>query len=137
MVLSYLSNRGAQLKLMHVVSFFSGFHNKDVAFFHIASRTLIEADLIFNLPCIEQYSHTKSSGSLLSLSKYFNPHTYLHRQFVWSMGKDKRCLPCLPCLTISESHTILMSRDAQTVASWNFDRIIPCHGVCQQNMLFI
>lgn len=92
----YSSNCGAQLKLMRVVSFFSGFHNKDVAFFHLASRTLIEADLIFNLPCIEQYSNSKSSGSLLSLSKYFNPHTYLHRQFVWWMGKDKRYFACFP-----------------------------------------
>ncbi|KAF9028771.1 hypothetical protein BDZ89DRAFT_1133398 [Hymenopellis radicata] len=30
--------------------YFSGFVNKDVAFFHPASKTLIEADLLFNLP---------------------------------------------------------------------------------------
>lgn len=101
----YSSNCGAQLKLMRVVSFFPGFHNKDVAFFHVASRTLIEADLIFNLPCTEQYSNSKSSGSLLSLSKYFNPHTYLHRQFVWRMGKDKRYFACFP---LSRPQPLLM-----------------------------
>lgn len=37
-------------------SYFSGFRNKDVAFLHIASRTLIQADLLFNLPATEQVS---------------------------------------------------------------------------------
>ena len=35
-------------------SYFSGFKNKDVAFFHQASKTMIEADLLFNLPATEQ-----------------------------------------------------------------------------------
>jgi hypothetical protein len=35
-------------------SYFSGFKNKDVAFFHSTSKTLITADLIFNLPATEQ-----------------------------------------------------------------------------------
>ena len=35
-------------------SFFSGFKNKDVAFFHPESKTLVQADLLFNLPCYEQ-----------------------------------------------------------------------------------
>jgi hypothetical protein len=34
--------------------FFSGFANKDVAFFHVASKILIEANLLFNLPGNEQ-----------------------------------------------------------------------------------
>lgn len=36
------------------LSFFSGFKNKDVAFFHPQSKTLIQADLLFNFPCHEQ-----------------------------------------------------------------------------------
>lgn len=35
-------------------SYFSGFRNKDVAFLHSPSKTLIVADLIFNLPATEQ-----------------------------------------------------------------------------------
>jgi hypothetical protein len=35
-------------------SFFSGFGNKDVAFFHPESKTMIQADLLFNLPGYEQ-----------------------------------------------------------------------------------
>jgi len=37
-----------------IPSYFSGFRNKDVAFFHVASKSLIEADLLFNLPANEQ-----------------------------------------------------------------------------------
>lgn len=35
-------------------SFFSGFKNKDVAFFHPESKVMVEADLLFNLPGNEQ-----------------------------------------------------------------------------------
>lgn len=37
-----------------ISSYFTGFKNKDVAFFHPASKSLIEADLLFNLPAREQ-----------------------------------------------------------------------------------
>lgn len=32
--------------------------NKELVFFHKTSKTLIEADLLFNLPATEQYSRT-------------------------------------------------------------------------------
>jgi hypothetical protein len=51
---------GLFLLLMRVpFSFFSGFKNKDVAFFHPESKTLIEADLLFNLPAKEQVCFTR------------------------------------------------------------------------------
>lgn len=40
--------------LIYVHSYFSGFVNKDIAFNHVASRSLIVADLLFNLPANEQ-----------------------------------------------------------------------------------
>ena len=43
-------------------SYFSGFKNKDVAFFHKGSKTLIEADLLFNLPGNEQVSDASCSA---------------------------------------------------------------------------
>lgn len=88
---SYFLQR-TSYELIALSSFFSGFVNKDVAFFHTASKTLIQADLLFNLPCTEQYSNTKSSGSVPLISSYLNPHTYLHRQFLWMTGKDKACV---------------------------------------------
>ena len=35
-------------------SYFSGYVNKDIAFYHKASKTVIAADLLFNIPGTEQ-----------------------------------------------------------------------------------
>ncbi|KAI6006982.1 hypothetical protein EDD15DRAFT_2358055 [Pisolithus albus] len=78
--------------------YFSGFRNKDVAFLHVASKSLIEADLLLNLPATEQYS---------------------------------KCSRWIPQATLKPTDLIdfrAMKRDARKVASWDFDRIIPCHG---------
>ncbi|KAI8986645.1 hypothetical protein BD414DRAFT_416221 [Trametes punicea] len=91
--------------------YFSGFKNKDVAFYHPKSKTMIEADLLFNLPAIEQHSMTGSSGKFPLFSK-FNPHMWVHKRFAWTLGVDKEA----------------MKRDVKTVAGWDFERIIPCHG---------
>ncbi|KAJ7484472.1 hypothetical protein FB451DRAFT_1128633 [Mycena latifolia] len=91
--------------------YFSGFKNKDVAFFHPASATMIEADLLFNLPCTEQYSKTNSSGAVPFFGG-FGPSSWLHTKFATAMGEDKAA----------------MKRDVKTVADWDFQRIIPCHG---------
>jgi len=91
--------------------YFSGFANKDVAFFHAASKTLIEADLLFNLPGNEQYSKSKSSPKLPIIGS-IDPFGGIHKRFVSSQAKDINA----------------MREDAKTVASWDFERIIPCHG---------
>ncbi|THH13984.1 hypothetical protein EW146_g6295 [Bondarzewia mesenterica] len=89
--------------------YFSGFKNKDVAFLHEPSKTLVEADLLFNMPAIEQYSRSWFSGR----TPFFgNPYSTLQKKMMWSLGVDKEA----------------MKRDARTVAGWDFNRIIPCHG---------
>lgn len=42
-----------------------------------------------------------------------SPHRLGHKIFLWMAGKDKKA----------------MRRDATTVAEWDFERIILCHGV--------
>ncbi|KAG6840431.1 hypothetical protein C0991_006743 [Blastosporella zonata] len=91
--------------------FFSGFKNKDVAFLHVDSKVLIEADLLFNLPANEQYSKSSTSASIPFISG-LSPTSWLHPRFLWGLGTDK----------------VAMKRDAKTVASWDFEKIIPCHG---------
>ncbi|KAF8156782.1 hypothetical protein B0H34DRAFT_473433 [Crassisporium funariophilum] len=92
--------------------YFSGFKNKDVAFLHRTSKTLIEADLLMNLPAKEQYSKSSSTpSSILGMAK-FGPSSWLHPRVTWNLGVDKKA----------------MTKDAKTVAGWDFDRIIPCHG---------
>ncbi|KAH8116183.1 hypothetical protein DFH11DRAFT_1266963 [Phellopilus nigrolimitatus] len=90
--------------------YFSGFKNKDVAFLHARSRTLVEADLLFNLPAHEQYG---GHAPWFPFAAALSPYTALHRRIVWALGEDKDA----------------MRRGARTVAGWDFDRVIPCHGV--------
>ncbi|KZP25643.1 hypothetical protein FIBSPDRAFT_855572 [Athelia psychrophila] len=92
--------------------FFSGFKNKDVAFLHKDSKSLIQADLLFNLPANEQYSRS----SFPAFGR-MGPASWLHQKAVASLGVDKAA----------------MRRDATTVAGWDFTRIIPCHGDVIEN----
>jgi len=90
--------------------YFSGFQNKDVAFFHPASKSLIEADLLLNLPAIEQFS--KAGSGHFPFANHVSPGTWLHQRFLGGVSTDKAA----------------MRRDAKAVAGWDFTRIIPCHG---------
>ncbi|KAF4581266.1 hypothetical protein EYR40_002852 [Pleurotus pulmonarius] len=84
-------------------SYFSGYASVDVAWLHVASKTLIQADLLFNLPGTEQYSKTKTSPKIPIFGK-LDPYGSLQKHF------------------------LAMMQDARTVAEWDFERVIPCHG---------
>ncbi|CAA7269313.1 unnamed protein product [Cyclocybe aegerita] len=93
--------------------YFTGFKNKDVAFFHRSSKSLIEADLLLNLPAKEQYSKSNEVTSTLLLRfGEFGPFSWLHRKFTGGLAVDQDA----------------MRRDAKIVSGWDFNRIIPCHG---------
>ncbi|KAG6914966.1 hypothetical protein DXG01_014189 [Tephrocybe rancida] len=90
-----------------------GYEDEDVAFLHVDSKVLVQADLLFNLPANEQYSKSSSSATLPIVGGLgLSPTSWLHSRFVWGLGTDKED----------------MKRDARTVASWDFEKIIPCHG---------
>jgi len=50
-----------------LLSYFSGYQNKDLAFHHPRSKTLIVADLLFHLPANEQVLSSNSFSKLLCL----------------------------------------------------------------------
>jgi hypothetical protein len=100
---------GFEQEIQHI--YFTGHVNKDVAFYHADSKTLIEADLLLNLPATEQYSQTKSWLPLVGFGLY--PGSAIQKFFV-TKGMTNN---------FEE-----MKRDAKAVAAWDFDRIIPCHG---------
>jgi len=100
---------GFESEIQHI--YFTGHKNKDVAFYHADTKTLIEADLLLNLPPTEQYSQTKRWLPLFGFG--LNPYSAIHRFMVTKV-----------ITTDSEA----MKRDAKAVAAWDFDRIIPCHG---------
>ncbi|KAJ7201703.1 hypothetical protein GGX14DRAFT_159998 [Mycena pura] len=98
--------------------YFSGFANKDVAWFHVASKTLIVADLLFNLPGTEQYSKSKkATDARVPILGKIDPFGNIHKRLVWGQGKDKAA----------------MTRDAKTVLEWAPERIIMCHGDVIEN----
>ena len=93
-----------------------GHLNKELVLVHRHSKTLIEADLLFNLPALEQYSGSSSSAGILG---FLSPFRHLkadsgaHRWFNQNMAcKDK------PSFTAS----------IRQLHKLDFDRLIPCHG---------
>ena len=63
-----------------------GHASRELVFLHKPSRTLIEADLLFNLPAREQYSktHEGPSGLLTKIANTFmsaTPPATLHKRF--------------------------------------------------------
>ncbi|KAK0449581.1 uncharacterized protein EV420DRAFT_1646907 [Desarmillaria tabescens] len=91
--------------------YFSGLINKDVAFLHEASKIMIHADLLLNLPGTEQYSKSSASGKVPIIGS-LDHEAWLHPRFTWSMGINKEA----------------MKNAVKTVDGWDFQRIIPCHG---------
>ncbi|KAF2126013.1 hypothetical protein P153DRAFT_298307 [Dothidotthia symphoricarpi CBS 119687] len=94
--------------------------NKEIAFLHRPTRTLIQADLMFNLPATEQFSRSgvdANSGILtkifVALQSTYGSATAQKRVVWWGTSASDR------------------SGFAKSVArmdKWDFQRIVPCHG---------
>lgn len=94
--------------------------NKELVFFHKPDKILIEADLIFNLPATEQYSRTKDGAESGILTRFFvglmsaRGAAKWQKRFIWyaASAKDRPDF----------------SKSMSRINSWDFERIIPCHG---------
>lgn len=94
--------------------------NKELVFLHKPSRTMIEADVIFNLPATEQFSRTGVNANSGILTKLFGSimntkgNAIWQQRFLWyAAGANDR-------KGFAESVAMMKK--------WDFDRIIPCHG---------
>ncbi|KAM0750026.1 hypothetical protein T439DRAFT_326896 [Meredithblackwellia eburnea MCA 4105] len=95
------------------VDFGASFRNQDIAFLHTPTKTLIEADLLFNLPAKEQFSKTEDSPNMTLVTGWLQPGTTMHKRMFWYLlCKDRQG----------------MATAAKAVSDWDFDRVIPCHG---------
>ncbi|KAF1353324.1 hypothetical protein BDV97DRAFT_346310 [Delphinella strobiligena] len=94
--------------------------NKELVFNHRPSRTLIEADLLFNLPATEQMSKTGESAETGILTKLFVGMNNTKGDAIW----QKRFL----WNGASSSDRPAFNQSMARIDKWNFDRIIPCHG---------
>ena len=94
--------------------------NKEIVFNHKPSRTLIEADLLFNLPATEQMSKTGLDPTSGFLTRFFcalnntKGEATWQRRFIW--------------YAISAGNRPDFNASVSKIAKWDFERIIPCHG---------
>jgi len=101
------------------VEYWDGHSSREIVLLHKPSRTMVEADLLFNLPASEQYSRTGENagkGWATRLAHFFMNTTPGHK------GQQRLNWYVLPKDKAS------FAASARKVAAWDFDRIIPCHG---------
>lgn len=94
--------------------------NKELVFFHKPSKTLIEADLLFNLPATEQFSKTGQDASSGILTRAWIGLNNTKGTAVW----QKRML----WYVLSSSDRPGFGESAKRIQKWDFENIIPCHG---------
>lgn len=98
-----------------------GHGNRELVFFYRPDKTMIEADLLFNLPANEQYSRAPKDEKETTgfASKIFNNvqspegDAKWMQRFTWYLAVKDRT-------SFNES--------VQTMSQWDFKTIIPCHG---------
>jgi len=93
--------------------------NKELVFCHKSDRTLIEADLMFNLPAYEQFSRTNDDPTKGLLTRLMNSLQNTAGTAIW----QKRFIWYL---TVKDKSSF--NQSVKKINQWDFDRIIPCHG---------
>lgn len=97
-----------------------GHGSRELVFLHKPSRTVIEADLLFNLPAHEQYSKTPEKSKPNFLTKLVlpllstAPPAMGHKRFAWWI--------------LSPRDRPAFTESVRRIEQWDFDRLIPCHG---------
>ncbi|KAL8726947.1 MAG: hypothetical protein Q9166_006368 [cf. Caloplaca sp. 2 TL-2023] len=94
--------------------------NKELVFCHKPDKTLIEADMMFNLPAHEQYSRTTEKATDGIFTKFFTAfqntvgEANWQKRFLWyvASGPDRKGF----------------NESVRKINGWDFDKIIPCHG---------
>lgn len=94
--------------------------NKELVFFHKPSKTLIEADLLFNLPATEQYSRTGMDATAGIFTKLFGVVQNTQGTAVW----QKRIL----WYVFSKGDRDGFGKSMKRINGWGFENVIPCHG---------
>lgn len=108
----------------------SAHRNDELMAIHHPSGTLLEGDMLFNLPPTEQYSRSYLPFwyRLIGNGSSMSPGGALHQRMMGGIVSDHACvflsLHCRsPQLTAS-----LARKELEPVFAAKFDRIVPCHG---------
>ena len=101
------------------VEYVASHGNKELVFCHRPSRTLIQADLVFNLPATEQFSRDKEDATSGLATKFFSTLTNTkgtaiwQQRFIWyAVAKDKKDF----------------AASVQRIDGWDWDAMMLCHG---------
>ncbi|KAK3310771.1 uncharacterized protein B0T15DRAFT_507406 [Chaetomium strumarium] len=96
--------------------------NKELVFLYKPDKVLIQADLMFNLPAVEQYSRVPDAEKprLGMLGKMFGGMQSTEgealgmKRFLW--------------YAISRKDRTGFNESVRRIAGWDFETIVPCHG---------
>src|SRR6201994_856307 len=94
--------------------------NKELVFVHNPSKSLIEADLMFNLPATEQFSKSGQDPNSGILTKLF---ILLNGTGGKALGQKR-----LLWYGLSSSDRKGWDASVAKINKWDFDTIVPCHG---------
>lgn len=100
--------------------YFPSHPNREIVVFHKPTKTLLEADLFFNLPATQQFEKEKGGARQGILTKLFTPvwstsgTAIWQKRFIWYLLAAKNRNEWKESLTI--------------INRWDFERVIPCHG---------
>ena len=94
--------------------------NKELVFFHKPSKTVIEADLLFNLPATEQYSKSGIDATTGIFTRLFAGVQNTKGNATW----QKRLL----WYAFSSSDREGFNKSVKRINSWGFENVVPCHG---------
>lgn len=101
-----------------------GHVNRELVFLYRPERVLIEADLMFNLPAIEQYSKApeadRSAAGIAGIAdRLFQGVQSTQGDAIW-MKRFNWYLAAKDRASLNES--------VKRIATWDFATLIPCHG---------
>ncbi|KAG0650194.1 hypothetical protein D0Z07_2977 [Hyphodiscus hymeniophilus] len=100
--------------------FVAAHQNKELVFFHKPSKTLIEADLMFNLPATEQYSRAGVDATTGVFTRLFGGIQNTRGSAIW----QKRVL----WYALSSSDRNGFNASVKRINGWGFENVVPCHG---------
>lgn len=94
--------------------------NKELVYYHKPTKSMIQADFIFNLPATEQYSRSGENATSGFLTKLFiglmntKDDAIWQRRFIWYLS--------------GSADRAGFSESVNRMKRWDLERIIPCHG---------
>ncbi|KAJ8102732.1 hypothetical protein POJ06DRAFT_245496 [Lipomyces tetrasporus] len=91
---------------------FSGYRASELATYHGKSKVLVVADLILNLPAIDQYSAATSEGMLSKIMGMFSVETTFQPYISGLLMKDKAAI----------------KKGIESLSTLDFEIIVMCHG---------